>query len=915
MATTKGTAVSFNNTPQAKDDFFSTALTGLTEDNLASQVLLLDVMPNDAGGNAKSLYSLDDGINSAGVNGDLLQQDTVGSVNRSLHGATIKITADGKVSYDASTLDASFATDLQHLAAGEFATDSFTYAIRLGNGTLSWATATVQIAGVNDAPVVSGPVIGNATEDGPTVALNALANATDVDHGAVLSVTNVASQLPAGVSYNPATHSFTLDPSNGAYQYLAQGRQTTVTVNYDVTDGIAITPSSASWIVTGTNDAPAAVADQASAKEDTLPNPVSGNVLSNDTDVDTLDTHSVTAVNGAAAKVGQDVAGTYGTLHLNADGSYAYVLDNTKSSVQALAEGQQVSDVFAYTNSDNNGGSSTSTLTINITGSNDAPTLQAAVATAPVLSNDSITVADTLAFADLDLTDTHAVTFTPQGSNYIGDFLPVITADANGHGSITATYHLTIDQFNAAGGVFPDHQDYLVTIDDHHGGTSSQIVSIPLSDLLSGDGGGGPPTVQPPVFINGANTFTIGNALGQIVDNPWILDPGAWSTDLYAQGTLYFSDPDGGNHQASVDLSHALIVGHFLYDSNGAHPVLGDPIVGTSTGTWQVYVQDPGEVHWSYTLPESAIRGMASGEAQTMIFPITVYEDGVGQSTQNVRIDLLGTDEPTSLLAPNTVLTANTDISPYLLPIDLATHVQMQDVSITEDPLVTGSTSHHTVSGTISFVDPDLLDRPTVNMTVADMHHDPGDPFNAVVQPLMDGFSYTVEQFGNYGMIHWTYDVQDSALDFLAEGSVVTASANFNVGTGPGGGGGTFSTVNVNLHGANDAPVIQGSNTTFVTVAMADHNITSGSFIFTDPDWYPDGHIVEFVPHNPDAHGFIFGGTPVETGQGGSEQVTWNYSPDVGVGALLAGQHDVWDVVVQDHFGALATHMLDFHLV
>ncbi|TGT79102.1 hypothetical protein EN800_32620, partial [bacterium M00.F.Ca.ET.157.01.1.1] len=77
--------------------------------------------------------------------------------------------------------------------------------------------------------------------------------------------------------------------------------------------------------ITGTNNAPVAVADAAAVKEDTNtladPNPVSGNVLSNDTDVDNGDTHSVSAVNGSAGNVGNDLVGTYGTLHLNSDGS------------------------------------------------------------------------------------------------------------------------------------------------------------------------------------------------------------------------------------------------------------------------------------------------------------------------------------------------------------------------------------------------------------------------------------------------------------------------------------------------------------------------------------------------------------------------------------------------------------------
>src|SRR5207249_11628030 len=63
---------------------------------------------------------------------------------------------------------------------------------------------------------------------------------------------------------------------------------------------------------------------------------------------------------------------SYGTLHLNANGSYTYTLDNTNPAVQALAEGQTVADVFSYTNSDGNG-SSTASLTVTVTGTNDAP--------------------------------------------------------------------------------------------------------------------------------------------------------------------------------------------------------------------------------------------------------------------------------------------------------------------------------------------------------------------------------------------------------------------------------------------------------------------------------------------------------------------------------------------------------------
>ena len=119
-----GSITSFNNTPQAKDDVFLASWSGLTEDNLITHSLVLDVMANDLGGNAKSLYSLDDGVNSAGTSGDLLSRDAVGAANYSLNGATIRITADGKVTYDASTLTSAFKSQLNQLSAGEFATES-----------------------------------------------------------------------------------------------------------------------------------------------------------------------------------------------------------------------------------------------------------------------------------------------------------------------------------------------------------------------------------------------------------------------------------------------------------------------------------------------------------------------------------------------------------------------------------------------------------------------------------------------------------------------------------------------------------------------------------------------------------------------------------------------------------------------
>ena len=69
--------------------------------------------------------------------------------------------------------------------------------------------------------------------------------------------------------------------------------------------------------------------------------------------------------------VGQSVTGVYGTLVLQADGSYQYDVQNANPTVNALKTGQQLQDVFSYAISDGLGGTAFTTLTITINGNTD----------------------------------------------------------------------------------------------------------------------------------------------------------------------------------------------------------------------------------------------------------------------------------------------------------------------------------------------------------------------------------------------------------------------------------------------------------------------------------------------------------------------------------------------------------------
>ena len=106
----------------------------------------------------------------------------------------------------------------------------------------------------------------------------------------------------------------------------------------------------------------------------------SGNVLTNDTDIDTGDTKTSSGVaagtvGSASTNVGSGVTGSYGSINIAADGTYTYAVNNSNASVQALrTTGDTLLDVFTYTMTDAAGVTSTTQLTVTIQGANDSPT-------------------------------------------------------------------------------------------------------------------------------------------------------------------------------------------------------------------------------------------------------------------------------------------------------------------------------------------------------------------------------------------------------------------------------------------------------------------------------------------------------------------------------------------------------------
>jgi VCBS repeat-containing protein len=123
------------------------------------------------------------------------------------------------------------------------------------------------------------------------------------------------------------------------------------------------------------NDAPVANDDTDTTDEDTALVGATPGVLGNDTDVEG-DSLTVSEVNGETADVGTEITLTSGALlTLNADGSYTY---DPNGQFESLDDGESDTDSFTYTASDGDLGSNEATVTITITGVNDAPVISSA---------------------------------------------------------------------------------------------------------------------------------------------------------------------------------------------------------------------------------------------------------------------------------------------------------------------------------------------------------------------------------------------------------------------------------------------------------------------------------------------------------------------------------------------------------
>ncbi|WP_461538871.1 Ig-like domain-containing protein, partial [Spongorhabdus nitratireducens] len=262
---------------------------------------------------------------------------TVGGATTGSYGQ-LTLNSDGSYSYQLDNSNA----DVQKLSGPtETLTETFTYKVSDGNGGFDTATLTITIRGTNDAPIVETTLGNQSSTDGQSgVAVDISTGFSDYDQGDQLTFS--AANLPPGLSINDqGLITGTLDPS--ASQGGTDGSYS-VTITATDKQGLTV-QQTFNWKVVNLD--PQAADDAGQVTEDggaQTGQRTSGNVIDNDADT-APDSDPLTIVD---ADTGNH-SGQYGKLTLNQDGSYSYTLNNNHPAVQALAQGQTLTDRFSYT--------------------------------------------------------------------------------------------------------------------------------------------------------------------------------------------------------------------------------------------------------------------------------------------------------------------------------------------------------------------------------------------------------------------------------------------------------------------------------------------------------------------------------------------------------------------------------------
>lgn len=403
----------------AQDDKGTALEAGGTQNMTAGAPATGNLLENDSDEGLAGLFVTKVGTTNVQQDGKTVVKGTLGS---------LAIEQDGDYLY---TVDDNLLA-VQRLDKDETITETFTYTVSDNSKAAdaqnnATAKLIITINGANDAPVVdlNGASAGTSAqatfkEDAPApVLLTPAATVADADSDthppsgvgdtdlALISATIKLLAIPDGANeilsvtemgsikmlYNETNGTLTLTGADTVTNYEAVLRTLTYnnksntpsladrTVTVVLNDGLADSNIATIAIAIGKNDDPPITQiDKFSVGEDSVLIVATPGVLGNDVDPEGL-VLKVSNVDGSAANVGFEIErADKSLLQVNSDGSFKF---NTNGKFDSLAAGEFKETTFTYKASDGVNQSIDTTVTIKVTGVNDAATIIDDPATVP----------------------------------------------------------------------------------------------------------------------------------------------------------------------------------------------------------------------------------------------------------------------------------------------------------------------------------------------------------------------------------------------------------------------------------------------------------------------------------------------------------------------------------------------------
>ncbi|WP_264296795.1 DUF5801 repeats-in-toxin domain-containing protein [Mesorhizobium sp. B1-1-8] len=519
-------------------------------------------------------FTSQDGVNSVSLGGHALSSDSGNptTFTDATTGGTVSAWYEYNSATGAGTIHYSYELTAEYPSAtggdGANTEAAPSFAVVVTDLDNQPASGNLVINVIDDVPTAKADT--DAAQSGETVTGNVEAGTSTHGIGAadtagadgIASIAWTGSVTSNGVTTVTGAHGVLTVFANGDYSYQANPNTPTGTdvFKYTITDGDGDT-SPATLTIDVTGSQPRVVAEIAAVDEagidttppvgDLGPGTVDGSHAGDGSETTTgqltfSDPDGATVTGVQAGNIGSDVTGnvgtningTYGILHVNADGTYTYTLTNPEANVPAGNDGPNVQpgqDVFTFTVTDGFGNTSTSTIKINIT--DDVPSIGLSGTTHALTIDESFLTAATNGVAGSGQ--------APAGSTHaeasFGDAFTVTTGADGG----TTGYALSV----AAG---PSG-----LVDTASG--QAVVLSVNASGVVEGHAGaGGPLVFTVSVDASGKVSFDLDRAVHE--DNLANTPNDATSLSSLITLTATVTDGDGDKASQALNLGSLLTI-------------------------------------------------------------------------------------------------------------------------------------------------------------------------------------------------------------------------------------------------------------------------------------------------------------------------------------------------------------------